>query len=156
MQTTVLLHTLTFFHVFYTRSRSRSHSLLRTAVERKMKENRTRERLRQMMLDWMVRDGYGILKEKALQRVDWLHIPILWCQLYKWLNLVKIMFEHRSYLAAECQSHKKCIRCLAVRLWRYFQSDIILCSAVYKYGVWLVIVSPRAAVTREVSRLTES
>jgi len=38
-------------------------SLLRTVVKEKGKLKKTRGRPRQTMLDWMMRDGYGKLKE---------------------------------------------------------------------------------------------
>ena len=50
----------------------RGDSLLTMVIEGKMEGKTTRERLRQMMLDWMmVVDGYGKLKEEANQQKEW-------------------------------------------------------------------------------------
>jgi len=39
-------------------------------MEGKMKRKKTRGRPRQMMLDWVITDGYGKLKEEAKQREE--------------------------------------------------------------------------------------
>ena len=51
----------------------RGDSLLRMVIEGKMEGRRTRGRPRQMMLDWMMTDGYKKLKEEAQQREQWRH-----------------------------------------------------------------------------------
>jgi len=47
--------------------------LLRTVIEGKIRGKTTSGRPRQMMLDWMMADGYGKLKEEAQQREEWQH-----------------------------------------------------------------------------------
>src|SRR6218665_3232280 len=49
----------------------RGESLLKTVIERKMLGKRSRGRPRQMMLDWMMVEGYRKLKERAQQREEW-------------------------------------------------------------------------------------
>jgi Reverse transcriptase (RNA-dependent DNA polymerase) len=51
----------------------RGDSLLRTIIEGKMKGKRSRGRPRQMLLDWMMTEGYGRLKEAAQWREQWRH-----------------------------------------------------------------------------------
>ena len=46
-------------------------SLLRTVIEGKMLEKRLKGRLRQMMLDWMMVEGYTKLEEEAQQGKEW-------------------------------------------------------------------------------------
>ena len=66
-----------FIHTIRQRQRKwightlRGESLLRTVIEGKMKGRKTRGRPRQMMLDWMMKDGYKNLKEEAQQRKEW-------------------------------------------------------------------------------------
>src|SRR6218665_1778740 len=49
----------------------RGESLLKTVIEGKMLLKRSRGRPRQMMLDWMMVEGYRKLKEQAQQREEW-------------------------------------------------------------------------------------
>src|SRR6218665_827019 len=49
----------------------RGESLLKTVIEGKMLGKRSRGRPRQMMLDWMMVEGYRKLKEQAQQREEW-------------------------------------------------------------------------------------
>src|ERR1700733_9441031 len=49
----------------------RGESLLRMVIEGKMEGKRTRGRPRQMMLHWMMVDGFQTLKEKAQRREEW-------------------------------------------------------------------------------------
>src|ERR1043165_1287848 len=51
----------------------RGDSLLRDIIEGTMEGKRTRGRPRQMMLGGMMSNGYGELKEKAQQRIEWRH-----------------------------------------------------------------------------------
>ena len=66
-----------FIHTIRQRQRKwightlRGESLLRTVIEGKMKGRKTRGRPRQMMLDWMMKDGYKNLKEEPQQRKEW-------------------------------------------------------------------------------------
>src|SRR6218665_22310 len=46
-------------------------NLLKTVIEGKMLGNRSRGKPRQMMLDWMMVEGYRKLKEQAQQREEW-------------------------------------------------------------------------------------
>src|SRR6218665_1959568 len=48
----------------------RGESLLKTVIEGKMLK-KSRGRPRQMMLDWMMVEGYRKLKEQAQQREEW-------------------------------------------------------------------------------------
>jgi len=49
----------------------RSDSLLRTVIEGRMEGRKTAGRPRQMMLDWMMKDGYSRLKEEAQNLEEW-------------------------------------------------------------------------------------
>ena len=49
----------------------RGDSILRRILEGKMEGKRTRGRPRQMLLDWMMTNGYKNLKETAQNREDW-------------------------------------------------------------------------------------
>ena len=49
----------------------RGESLLKTVIEEKMLGKRSRGRPRQMMLAWMMVEGYRKLKEQAQQREEW-------------------------------------------------------------------------------------
>src|SRR6218665_3037128 len=49
----------------------RGESLLKTVIEGKMLGKRSRGRPIQMMLDWMMVEGYRKLKEQAQQREEW-------------------------------------------------------------------------------------
>ena len=49
----------------------RNDSLLRTVIEGRMEGRKTVGRPRQMMLDWMMKDGYSRLKEEAQNRKEW-------------------------------------------------------------------------------------
>ena len=49
----------------------RGESLLKTVIEGKMLGKRSRGRPRQMMLNWMMVEGYRKLKEQAQQREEW-------------------------------------------------------------------------------------
>jgi hypothetical protein len=51
----------------------RGDSLLRTIIEGKMEGKRTPGRPRQMMLDWLMKDGYRRLKERTQNREEWRH-----------------------------------------------------------------------------------
>ena len=51
----------------------RGESLLKTVIEEKMFGKRSRGRKRQMMLDWLLLEGYRKLKEEAQQREEWRH-----------------------------------------------------------------------------------
>jgi len=51
----------------------RGDSLLREIIEGRMEGKRTRGRPRQMMLGWLMTDGYRELKKRAQQRVYWRH-----------------------------------------------------------------------------------
>ena len=51
----------------------RGDSLLREIIEGRMEGKRTRGRPRQMMLGWMMTDGYNGLKKRAQQRDYWRH-----------------------------------------------------------------------------------
>ena len=49
----------------------RGDSLLKAVIEGNMEGKKTRGRQIQMMLDWMMADGYGKLTENAQQREEW-------------------------------------------------------------------------------------
>ena len=49
----------------------RGELLLKTVIEGKMLGKRSRGRPRQMMLDWMMVEGYRKLKEQAQKREEW-------------------------------------------------------------------------------------
>jgi len=49
----------------------RGESLLKTVIEGKMLGKRSTGRPRQMMLDWMLVEGYRRLKEEPQQREEW-------------------------------------------------------------------------------------
>src|SRR6218665_1909636 len=49
----------------------RGESLLNTVIEGKILGKRSRGRPRQIMLDWMMVEGYRKLKEQAQQREEW-------------------------------------------------------------------------------------
>jgi len=49
----------------------RGESLLKMVMERKTIGKRSTGRPRQMMVDWMMEEGYKKLKEEAQQREEW-------------------------------------------------------------------------------------
>jgi len=51
----------------------RGDSLLRTVIEGRMEGKKKRERPRMMLLDWMMKDDYSKLKERAGHRGEWRH-----------------------------------------------------------------------------------
>ena len=53
----------------------RGNSLQREIMEGRMEGKRGRGKLRQKLMDWMMEDGYGKLKENAQHREEWTFGP---------------------------------------------------------------------------------
>jgi len=51
----------------------RVDSLLRTIIKGRMEGKKKRGRPRMMLLDWMMKDDYNKLKERAAHRSEWRH-----------------------------------------------------------------------------------
>jgi len=51
----------------------RGDSLPRTKIKERMEGKKTRARLIMMLLDWMMKDDYSKLKERAGHRGEWRH-----------------------------------------------------------------------------------